>query len=174
MPPKLFLSGGIYFWKRRQAACSRWKFTCFYGTLSETAFPSFNFHPTTSCRFVLHARAQKQTCLPNLKKPQTWSIYTLTLPQSICPAASVVTQCCFAFLTSWDYTPNCLFRHSTWCHISCRWVVSEKTQWHLSARRREWVGRNIAENKIEQQKEQQNQDSIIQLREMVSCIYFLY
>lgn len=151
MPPKLLLSGGIYFWKWRQAACSRWKFTCFYGTLSETVFPSFNFHPTTSCQFVLHAHAQKQTCLPNLKKPQTWSIYTLSLPQSICPAASVVTQCCFAFLTPWAYIPDCHFRHSTWCHISCRGVVSEKTQWHLSAWRREWVGRNIAENKIEQQ-----------------------
>lgn len=64
---------------------------------------------------------------PNLKKTQTWSIYTFTLPQSICPASTVVTHCCSAFLTSWDCIPNCHFRHGTWCHFNCRWVVREKT-----------------------------------------------
>lgn len=144
---------GIYFWKWRQAACSRWKFTCFYGTLSEMLSLPSTFIPLPPAN-LYYTHMHKSKHAP--KKTQTWSIYTLTLPHSICPAASVVTQCCFAFLTSWDYVPNCHLRHSTWCHISCGGGVSEKTQWHLSARRREWVGRNIAENKIEQQKEQQN------------------
>lgn len=81
LPPKLFLSREMSFWKWRQAACSRWKFTCFYGILSKAAFLSFNFHPTTSCQFLLHTHAQKQTCPPNLKKPKP-AVFILLLSLS--------------------------------------------------------------------------------------------
>lgn len=155
MSPKLFLSGGIYFWKWRQAACSRWKFTCFYGTLSETAFPSFNFHPTASCQFVLHTHAQKQTCTPQPKKnPNLEYLYSYSpsVHLSCCFCCDPVLFCFSHFMGLRPKLPlqaQYMVPHQLWRG------VSEKTQWHLSARR-EWVGRNIAENKIEQQKEQQN------------------
>lgn len=83
LPPKLFVSGEIYFWKWRQAACSRWKFTCFYGILSKAAFLSLSLHPTTSCQFLLytHTHTQKQTHPPNLKKPKL-GVFILLLSRS--------------------------------------------------------------------------------------------
>lgn len=90
LPPKLFLSGEIYFWKCRQAACSRCKFTFLWHLInsSPSTFcppPPANFYYTHT-----HIYAWKQTCPPSLKNKLRVFILLLSLSPSgllllLCP-----------------------------------------------------------------------------------------
>lgn len=123
----LFLSGEINFWSEGKLLVKDENVLGFLASYPRLLFsPSTFIPPPPASFYYIHTHKSRHATQPK-KKLQTWGIYTLTLPQSICPASTVVTQSYSAFLTSWDCVPSCHFRHSVWCHFNCRWVVREKT-----------------------------------------------
>lgn len=153
MSPKLFLSGEFIFESEGKLLAQDENLLVFMAPY-QRCFPFLQL--SSHCLLPICTTRTCTKANVHLKKPKP-GVFILLL--SLTPSVLLLLLWPSVVLLSslhGIYVPNCHLRHSTWCHISCGGGVSEKTQWHLSARRREWVGRNIAENKIEQQKEQQN------------------
>lgn len=143
LPPKLFLCGEIYFWKWRRAACSRWKFTFFMAS-----FLSFHFIlPPPANFYYTHTHKSKHVPQPKKTNP----VFMLLLSLSPSGLLSLLWPS-VVLLFSLHGIASQVATSEQYVVPFQLWAggLREKKQWHLSAKGKELVGRNIAENKVKQ------------------------
>lgn len=144
LPPKLLLSGEIYFWKCRQAACSRCKFTSLWHLISSS--PSTFFPPPPANFYSTHT----YICVKANMPPQSKKLGVFILLLSLSPSGLLLLLCPGGVLLfSLGGVASQIAASGAACGALSA-VGGEEKQWHLSARRKEPAGGSTAENKVEQ------------------------
>lgn len=123
---QIVLKWGNLFLKVKASCLLKMKIYLFLWHLIRDCFPflqlsSHHLLPicTTCTKANMHSQPKKT---PNLEYLYS---YSPSVHLSCCSCCDPVLFC---FSHSMGFHPKLPLQAHTWCHISCRWVVSEKTQ----------------------------------------------